>query len=302
MNQNGFLYFYVPAEGQPSEGGTFPPEVEAALRESVAPGGVSTKRALCRAPGLGKIRFDDKGLVSGMGRSITSDAWGVLGRRSEQEGLELLLNPEKQTWRVWRIFKEGAVERGTLWVGYWTDRRPGPADLARERLWPTVETARLGDGRDWLLPVLRFHGGVWAGPNQFAFSDEGEWEMEMEPRYAPIAARGERLFQTLMAVPDDRWSALEPEMQEVYPKASEVETPMDKLEIAALICDALALNYCVSGPEVAMLGLLTDATREEAQTNLLGSQTLQRFVKEHQIKKKPAAAGAAGTGSSGDGV
>jgi hypothetical protein len=289
QGQCGFLYFYAPAAGQPAEGGTFPPDVEAALRESVSPGGVSTKRALCRAPGLG----------AGGG---AVDAWGVLGRRSEQEGLELLLNPKKQTWRVWSHFKEGDVERGTLWVGYWNDRRPGPADLVRDRLWPTVETARMADGNDWLLPVLRFHGGVWVGPNQFAYSDAGEWELEMEPRYAPIAARGERLFQTLMAVPDDRWSALEPEMQEVYPKASDVENPMDKLEVAALICDALALNYCVSGPEVAMLGLLTDATREEAQTNLLGLQTVERFLKDYQTKKKPAAAGAAGTGSCGDGA
>jgi hypothetical protein len=271
----------------------------------VSPGGVSTKRALCRAPGLGNIRFDDNGLVSGMGRPIISDAWGVLGRRSEQEGLELLLDPKQQTWRRWRIFKEGDVERGTLWVGHWTDRRPGPADLARDRLWPTVETARMADGNDWLLPVLRFHGGVWVGPSQFAFSDEGQWEMEMEPRYAPyapIAARGERLFQTLMAVPDDSWSALEPDDQALYPKHSDVENPMDKLEVAALICDALGLNYCVSGPEVAMLGLLTDATREQAQTNLLGLQTVERFLKDYQTKKKRAADGAAGTGSCGGGA
>jgi hypothetical protein len=259
--------------------------VEAALCESVSPGGVSSKRALCRAPGLGAT-----------GAAV--DAWGVLGRRSEQEGLELLLNPKQQTWRVWKRFGK----LGTLWVGHWTDRRPGPPDLARERLWPTVETARMADGNDWLLPVLRFHGGVWVGPSQFAFSDEGQWEMEMEPRYAPIAARGERLFQTLMAVPDDSWSALEPDDQALYPKHSAVENPMDKLEVAALICDALGLNYCVSGPEVAMLGLLTDATREQAQTNLLGLQTVERFLKDYQTKKKRAADGAAGTGSCGGGA
>lgn len=289
MTQRGFLYFYGPAPGQASEGGTLPQDIETELIVRVAPGGVSSKRALCRAGALGES-------------APAEDTWGVLARRSEQETLELQLDPTRQTWRIWKRFLDGDTPRGTLWVGYWLDRRPGPQDLVRDRLWPTVESSRLGDGNDWLLPVLHFFVGDWKGPREWTFTEEGKWESRMESRYAPLAARGERLFQTLMSVPDAVWETLDADARAWRPKQSELTSPFLKVEAAALLSDALGLNYCISGPEVALLGLLTDQTLETSCMSLLGDRTLERFIREFEGKKKAEAAGDAGSGSYGDGV
>lgn len=288
-SQSGFLHFFAPSPGAPQTGGVFPDAVEAALRDTVASGGVATKRSLCGEGGLNA-------------EGAAANVWGVLGCRAEQDSLELLLDPGRQTWRVWRRFLDGETELGTLWVGYWTDRRPGPPDLARPKLWPTTEVARLGDGRDWLLPVLRFWAGEWLGPSRYTYSDAGEWIEEMEPRYAPLAERGERLYRTVMAIPDDIWDASDADTKALFPKRSDVADAMTRLEVAELIAAALSLNYCVSSPEVALLDLLSDATLETAWSALLGTETATRFLTELKQKKKQEAPGGVGTGSCGGGV
>lgn len=150
--------------------------------------------------------------------------------------------PEQQVWR--------RIPGGDLWVGYYAEQKPTPADLIRD-----VRTqgyfVKLGDGNDWLVPLARSVadvdgelGYICRLPKRLDIDEEGKWTLEA------VMAESAGLWEIACEYFEARWNA-----------KIDVEHRQQVLSIenaAEKAVRVLSANYVVSDAECAALGLLTD--------------------------------------------
>ena len=163
----------------------------------------------------------------------------VFADDKRHEGKTLGFYPDQQTWR-----KMPTVEgRPELWVGYWNDAKPTPADLVRADARPGEALILLGDGNQWLVPTLT------------EFDPEtktGECELPCLLDFDEDGA----LHKT---TPTGKWAAL---WDLVHPVAVKLCFPGDgaaepsDAEVQQAAFALLAANYVVSMVELATLGAL----------------------------------------------
>ena len=78
--------------------------------------------------------------------------------------------PDEQTWLKLPAEPQAEGEPEFVWIGWYKQRPPGPKDLVRDE---TIDGHRvkLGDGRDWLVPVI--HAPVTNLPQSFFPAADG---------------------------------------------------------------------------------------------------------------------------------
>lgn len=193
--------------------------------------------------------------------------------------------PAEQTWR--RMPRGGTRHDADLYLGMYRSPAPGPETLARE-LQLAGEWVKLADGREWLVPRLRFFsaqaGFVTALPVRADLDDEGHWIVgEIDPRFQSLDKVGARLYEAMV----DGELGTAPRL-----------TPSELLDIAA---ELLCANYCVSRVECAMLRLLSndDLLTRIARVAMDWQTALEWAEKKSAASAQTASAGS--TTSAGDG-
>lgn len=160
--------------------------------------------------------------------------------------------PDRQTW----------LDQGEFWLGWETENMPGPEDLLRPR--PVGgEPVALGDGREWLVPML---GPAWRDlPGYLKAKPGGGCEVVLRDEYKPLCEESEFWFDVL--------------------KSGGTYSLDRFFKFAA---DALATNYRVGMAEAGALKLI--GTRGEDNDAFLVAAIGMRRANE-EIKKKIQAGG-----------
>jgi hypothetical protein len=172
----------------------------------------------------------------------------VFGDTSRHNGKRVGYFADQQTWR-----KMPRVEgRPELWVGYWNDSKPTPADLARHPMLPGEVVMTLGDGEQWLIPTLtEFDQETQSGqcqlPAPLDYDEDGNLV-----NGKPTGAYGQL------------WDAVHPVALGVCfgsnAEDSDIKEPNEK-QVRDAAFAIIGANYVVSMPELVVLGALqSDAT------------------------------------------
>ena len=152
---------------------------------------------------------------------------------------QLAMDVDNQTWDV-------CADTGCF-VGYWNDRRPTPADLARPqqlRGYP----AELADGESWIVPLVR----NW---------DDGSRAFDCA---LPV---------TMKCGPDGKWTR--GQVRQVYQRLWDIVTPFaddfaaqllsgaaaqvfEDEQVYSTVIELLQATYVVGAGELSLLGALFD--------------------------------------------
>jgi hypothetical protein len=165
--------------------------------------------------------------------------------------------PNEQTWHEFA--------GGKYWIGLDTADRPRPQDLARRQQFPG-HWVRLADGQDWLVPIIRKHGGGTNLPCALGWNGTGKFEMKIKAAYRKAwddSAETARLY----------WDP-------------QSDGTID-LEVALLrALDALALNYRVGRAEQSVLELIDTPNWQQVLGATIDWPTIRRAYED--LKKKEA--------------
>jgi hypothetical protein len=177
----------------------------------------------------------------------------------------------KQTWRKAR--------GGKFFVGIQNDRRPGPDDLARERLYEGTPV-RLLDGNDWIVPrcfgILEDRPSTL--PRALDLDDEGE---------SVITAVHPR-FEKLCHGAFDFW-------MEWSNQAPQKLTAEQRIQLAL---DALAANYRIGRVEaIGLLKLLDTDSFAKVLRAMIDADEIEQYAQAQLQKKSTSAAGASAISS-----
>lgn len=149
----------------------------------------------------------------------------------------------EQAWRQ--------IPNSEVWVGYYTDAKPTPGDLAR----PTMldgPTMILADEHAWKIPLIRRFDEqteVFAAnlPQVIGLDDEGNWMLGC------VVAKHNHLWKDVGLFVDHLCGAVAVAADD---EAEDVVVDYTLTHELNTIADLLAANYVVSKAEVAVLGLL----------------------------------------------
>lgn len=177
--------------------------------------------------------------------------------------LALRYAPGEQTW----------AEYGGFWLGYATGDKPGPDDLIREEscrgYW-----VKLGDKRNWLVPVARLFFGGTTLPCSIGWDANGSEVRRVLPEYEELRRQANAVYD----------AALE-DM-----KAGQ-ETPVD----SGFALQVLGVNYHVGKAEATALSLFTDHSMKCLRNAAIDFPTFMRVVDE--LKKNGLEPGSTSPGS-----
>ncbi|MCA9017268.1 MAG: hypothetical protein KDA77_18190, partial [Planctomycetaceae bacterium] len=85
--------------------------------------------------------------------------------------------PDEQTWVP--SVKQGDLESGSYWFGYWKDRKPTPGELARSNQCQGVYI-KMFDGNEWQIPYVE------RLPASLKKVNDGTVERKLHERYYDI--------------------------------------------------------------------------------------------------------------------
>jgi hypothetical protein len=135
------------------------------------------------------------------------------------------LDMDNQVWRK--------IPGKEVWVGYWKDAKPGPADLARaEQL--AGFNIKMADGNEWLIPVVR------------AFDEDCGKAVPVLPALYGLDDDGKLTRGEIQAAHRWLWDLTEPAWQAMLNEGE--LTDQDCLDTA---CKVIGANYAVDVVELA---------------------------------------------------
>jgi len=186
--------------------------------------------------------------------------------------------PDEQEWREITPALGRDEQAGRCWVGRRRGEAPGPEDLAR-RVRRAGYEVRLGDGRVWTIPPVRFL------PSKYGLSETGEFLADPLPEYAPLTRQAEAL----------RAEVLETVHAALERRAEPPTRLIQGRQVYELCAAFLAINYRVGIVEVSALGLLNDQTLPALMAAILDLPILDELRAE-LAEKKSAVCAAGGPG------
>lgn len=163
-----------------------------------------------------------------------------------------------------------------VWIGWYRDQKPTPADLARVNQLDGHRVA-LGDGNAWLVPAVQ----EWTGddgrttklPRPVTRRGDGVWVYgEVVPKYQAIWTAATKYWETIIATMS---GAEDPEATRF-------------LGICDFACELMALNYVVSWMEISALELFIPETAERIADAAVDWPTFKSWF---QKKTEEASAG-----------
>lgn len=176
-----------------------------------------------------------------------------------------------QTWR-----KMPAVEgRPELWVGYYNDAKPGPADLERSPMLAVDLSIRLADGHSWKIPKVRH------------FDDQmQQWECSL-PSLLDYDERGKLYPAKPLQQYQHLWDITAPIANAMIVKAEGVPSVSDQ-DVQDCAIALLQANYVVDVPELVAIGALStsDSFASIVMAACRGKELLEWL---DMIQKKAAA-------------
>jgi len=157
-------------------------------------------------------------------------------------------------------------------VGFDNSARPGPSDLAREKIY-TGASVRLRDGNDWIVPrcVAILEDRPPTLPYVFDVGDDGEILARIEPR-----------FDALCKSAFDLWLHF----------SRQTDRPaLDAAQQVRLACEALAVNYRLGTLEaVGLLGLIGTEERTATLRAIIDADEVEAYFKAETEKKSESPA------------
>lgn len=189
---------------------------------------------------------------------------------SRHEDRSIGYYPDTQTWRK----LPAMAGRPEMWIGFWNDAPPKPADLLRADRLPARATVEMGGGLQWAIPQLCELDDDGKGPcllpGREDFNNEGELFVA-----APEGEDGEL------------WDLIYPLALRMYGFA-QPEPTIDDLRTGAIAL--LARNYAVGMPELAIMrALYKDSRYANAVTAATRADWLLRLLAESSDPEKKAA-------------
>ncbi len=187
------------------------------------------------------------------------------------EKLEPIYKASEQTWRPGKA--------GKFHVGYITAQKPGPADLAREKVYDG-QKVRLLDGNDWVVPRC------------FAILENRSPTL---PRQLDLAADGEtvvtRIHPRFEKLCDDAFT-----WWQIW--SGQSKTEMSGSAMIDLAIDALAVNYRLGKLEaLALLQLFSTDEHGLVLRAIIDADEVEAYIAASKQKKSTSAAGASKTSS-----
>ena len=197
---------------------------------------------------------------------------GVVAVPSHPNAPPAKFEKDKQTWRKlptrWVEGKEL-----TSYVGFYNDRRPGPADLARKRQ-IAGEAVKLRDGNDYVVPIARSVVRGSTLPRELVLGDDCvTWQPQDLPEFFALCGAAEEAFRLFHDGEADADGNLQ------------VSIPYDVgMRISVL---ALQANYRVGPVEVSMLRLFADEDMAKVMRAVCDLDAYEQ-VMESRAKKESA--------------
>lgn len=183
---------------------------------------------------------------------------------------------EQQTWR-----KKPASD---IWVGLYKEQKPGPAELAKEKVIHGHAIA-LGDGQQWTIPLVRGFAEADGEitpylnlPRGSKLDDTGTWVRgDVLPPYRAIWNDAQAWMDLILG-----------SMGEGKDHAAEgVKVKFEFADLHQAAVRVLQVNYRLSDVEAAMLELLS----EEASVEVMNATCDLRSLAVLSKKKASAAGG-----------
>lgn len=153
-------------------------------------------------------------------------------------------------------------ECGAFWLGWERDAMPSPDDLARDTMIGGYQI-RLGDERDWMIPVGRLDNGAVHNtlPQSIRLDAKGKRYFETLPKHAKLIACAAQAYAGLC-----------------HTLLGEGEPVVVDEQFKWTACiEALSTNYRVTQWEVATLGLLTTQNMDLVLACLCDFQSYARM-------------------------
>lgn len=176
------------------------------------------------------------------GNSPSGKSGNVFADSTRQNGRRAGYYPDQQTWRK----LPNVEERPELWVGYWNDAKPTPADLERKPMLAADITVRLADGHQWRIPRVRH------------FDDaSGNWECLL-PTACDMNDAGEFVPGNPLAEHKHLWDITAPVAAVLcFGEGGADAEPINDKQVQEVAIAILKANYVVDGCELVSLGALT---------------------------------------------
>lgn len=182
-------------------------------------------------------------------------ASGIYHDRSNRIGVY----HDQQTWQQ--------IPGGKIWIGWYRDEMPHPADLLRAKPIPGRDVV-LGDGNPWTVPVaVAFVDGTdglmhrqVTLPQRMTVGEDGEWTV------GDVVAK----YAALYDVAKSWWDRDE---------GVTIATATD------WCCTALATNYKLSATEASVLGLFDTDTYKQILDVVIDFETLVRRQAEKKSER-----------------
>lgn len=220
-------------------------------------GSIEACRNACRVFGIntdGGMSFSE---VIGAGPD------GNRGYIASRESSGVGYYPHLQTW----------ADGGDCWVGWYNSSPPGPNDFAVDEL-IDGHAVRLGDGKEWMIPVARQFPQGTKLPQTLRLGSSGLTQV-VAPAYVELWEKACRIADIMLGNADD------------------ADVSAESMFRTAL--QALQVNYVVSLPEVNALGLFTDV----AVRGILQAMIDLPSILEYAKKKEGQGNGSANSGWAG---
>lgn len=212
------------------------------------------------------VRWPADGMVTSCVKGPSGAAGALLAPLApgiDTDQVQCLYKPDQQTWLP--------IAGGKFWLGFWVDKLPVAAELARSRTFVGY-TVTDANGQRWAVPVARSHDGVTCSlPSYHHFDPETlELRRNLQPEYASLWEIAGKVFEHLT----DQW-----------PEESPPPEPQDLVRWAVT---ALACNYRIGPAEiVALQAAGRNPLDHEAVGNILIS-LCDQAVFQTTLKNLPA--------------
>lgn len=230
-----------------------------------------------KAAGLSYAHEDGVGVHS---RRTTSGPEGQVGLifalGTDLRTQDLAYKPEEQIWR--------RIPGGDAWAGIWKDRKPGPLDLVRKRVYGN-QTVRLLDGNEWIVPrCYAFRARpdrTDSLPRVFDLDENGELVGKIHPDYDALFDKGMRSYLH-------------------YIGALKESDAMTVAEVTDNAVDALAVNYRLGRTEaIALLGLLGTDEIWLVMRAMIDADEIDHWIIQQKAAEHPTEPASASSTSSG---
>lgn len=192
--------------------------------------------------------------------AVGPDGKGGMLVAGRQAAGEVQHDADCQTWIE--------CENGTFWLGYKTEAKPTPDDLARDDQ-ISGHWVDMADGSRWHVPILRVieSGTILPHMHIISLTPDGKWVSLLRPEFIELGQR-------VLSAWDQFRAALGFSEAEEGNVEISFEAEMD------LVVDGLRLNYRVSKWEVAAMGLLNALSLRRVVEALLDLPSLKAMAQK----------------------